>query len=284
MDARSSERLDSRPKSGLSAGATLHRRTARSRCFSGRPGATGPLAATPSPAPIVSTLRRQRSWRYLIDRHGSEARDRAHRARVGRTDRAVARRVRGDEDLASPWPLWHACVARAPSRLAGGPTPRGRVASSRRTPEGGRGDCSSCSTALAPRSGASGPPVSVLGLGRVAPLSSPRARRTGTTAGGPLEVAMIDQASTWWFSADRSWHKGQPPPGWWQGPDRYWRPPTEAPAARPGQPVAPPSAAGAGAVDATAGHGMAHPRPADGQPALHLKESPRRWWSRRPRR
>jgi hypothetical protein len=92
---------------------------------------------------------------------------------------------------------------------------------------------------------------------------------------------MVDQASTWYFSADRSWHKGQPPPGWWQGPDRRWRPPTEAPAARPEPLTAPPPAAET--VEATAGDGPSDASPANGQPALHLKESPRRLWSRRHR-
>jgi hypothetical protein len=107
----------------------------------------------------------------------------------------------------------------------------------------------------------------------------PRTGRTGPTATGASEVAMVGQASTWWFSADRRWHKGQPPPGWWQGPDRRWRPPTQAAVARPESPAAPPTAAEP--VEATAGDGPSDARPVRGVRALHLKESPRRLWSRR---
>jgi hypothetical protein len=107
----------------------------------------------------------------------------------------------------------------------------------------------------------------------------PRTGRTGPTATGASEVAMVGQASTWWFSADRRWHRGQPPPGWWQGPDRRWRPPTQAVVARPEPPAAPPTAAEP--VEATAGDGPSDARPARGVRALHLKESPRRLWSRR---
>jgi hypothetical protein len=107
----------------------------------------------------------------------------------------------------------------------------------------------------------------------------PRTGRTGPTASGASEVAMVGQASTWWFSADRKWHKGQPPPGWWQGPDRRWRPPTQAAVALPESPAAPPTAAEP--VEAAAGAGPSDARPVRGVRALHLKESPRRLWSRR---
>jgi hypothetical protein len=82
------------------------------------------------------------------------------------------------------------------------------------------------------------PQISVVGLGRVPARHGPEvlAPRVLTHPG----VAMVDPASTWWFSADRRWHKGQPPHGWWQGPDRRWHPPTEAPASSPEHPAVSP--------------------------------------------
>jgi hypothetical protein len=89
---------------------------------------------------------------------------------------------------------------------------------------------------------------------------------------------MVDPASTWWFSADRKWHKGQPPHGWWQGPDRSWHPPTEAPAPSPEHPAAPPTAvepAEPAASDGPSDTGPGHP-----QGAHFLQGSPRRFWNR----
>jgi hypothetical protein len=36
---------------------------------------------------------------------------------------------------------------------------------------------------------------------------------------------MDESGSSWWFSADRKWRRGTPPPGWRQASDRRWHPP-----------------------------------------------------------
>ena len=35
----------------------------------------------------------------------------------------------------------------------------------------------------------------------------------------------MDQRGDWWMDANKRWHRGTPPTGWWQGEDRLWRPP-----------------------------------------------------------
>ena len=103
---------------------------------------------------------------------------------------------------------------------------------------------------------------------------------------------MVDPASTWWFSADRRWHKGQPPQGWCQGPDRRWHPATDAPLPALNTPAAPPAAveppeppaAPRTAVDPAepaASDGPSDTVPSYAQGARHLQRSPRRFWNRR---
>jgi hypothetical protein len=82
---------------------------------------------------------------------------------------------------------------------------------------------------------------------------------------------MSDAVSTWWFSADRKWHKGQPPPGWWQSPDGHWHPPT----ARPTTPTAAaPRAPEPAATTATTY--APDTDPADTHHGLHLRPTRRR--------
>ena len=143
-----------------------------------------------------------------------------------------------------------------------------------------------------PRSIAAAPQISVVGLGRVPARHDPGpevlAPRVLTHPG----VAMVDPASTWWFSADRRWHKGQPPHGWWQGPDRRWHPPTEAPAPSPEPPAAPPTAVvpleppaaprtAVEPAEPAASDGPSDTGPSHAQGARHRQRSPRRFWNRR---
>jgi hypothetical protein len=100
---------------------------------------------------------------------------------------------------------------------------------------------------------------------------------------------MVDPASTWWFSADRRWHKGQPPQGWWQGPDRRWHPPTQAHAPSPEHPAAPPTAVEhreppaaprtAEPAEPAANDGLSDTGLSQAQGARHLQRSPRRFWT-----
>lgn len=83
---------------------------------------------------------------------------------------------------------------------------------------------------------------------------------------------MSDTATTWWFSTDRKWHKGQPPPGWWQSSDRRWHPPTGTPTTHESPTAVP---AGPNSAHATATDETLDTAPADIHPGLHVR--PSRW-------
>jgi len=79
---------------------------------------------------------------------------------------------------------------------------------------------------------------------------------------------MNDMATTWWFSADRKWHKGQPPPGWWQSSDRRWHPPTDKPKAHESPTAVP---AEPNSAYPTTTDEAPDAAPADTPPRLHVR-------------
>jgi hypothetical protein len=163
--------------------------------------------------------------------------------------------------------------------LAARPTSRGSHCEARRTPREGWGDCSSCATGPASLQRRGRPQISVVGLGRVTARQDPGPEVLAPQVLMRPGVAMVDPASTWWFSADRRWHKGQPPQGWYQGPDRRWHPPTDAPAPSREHPAAPRTAVEP--AEPAASDGPSDTGPSHAQGARHLQGSPRRFWNRR---
>ena len=59
--------------------------------------------------------------------------------------------------------------------------------------------------------------------------SGPVARSCPGRCDGGNEVSKVGAGRDWWFSVDRTWHRGAPPPGWWRSNDRRWHPPEDTP-------------------------------------------------------